>query len=71
MLPTIMSPTEDKSHEKLNNIYFTVTDEKDRTELCNGIKRRSTRRQSETTLCERDNEMRPALLNNIGDRQVL
>ncbi|XP_049882861.1 uncharacterized protein LOC126378498 [Pectinophora gossypiella] len=42
---------------------LNVTEEKD----TNVVKRRTKRRQSETALCERDIEMKPALLNNIND----
>ncbi|KAL0859296.1 hypothetical protein ABMA27_011101 [Loxostege sticticalis] len=44
---------------------INMTEEKEKTDMGNGVKRRTKRRQSETTLCERDNDMKPALLNNI------
>ncbi|KAI5634697.1 hypothetical protein NE865_12605 [Phthorimaea operculella] len=36
----------------------------------NGMKRRQKRRQSEVTLCEKDIEIKPALLNNIGESET-
>ncbi|CAG9794241.1 unnamed protein product [Diatraea saccharalis] len=47
---------------------ISVSEEKDKAEMGNRSKKSSKRRQSEATLCENDNEMRPALLNDIGDR---
>ncbi|XP_063835590.1 uncharacterized protein LOC135084782 [Ostrinia nubilalis] len=44
-----------------------MTEDKEKLEIGNGVKRRTKRRQSETTLCEKDNDMKPALLNNVGD----
>ncbi|CAG5053298.1 unnamed protein product [Parnassius apollo] len=44
----------------------TVAYEKEKQELGVGVKRRPRRRQSEAALCEE--EMRPAMLNSVGDK---
>ncbi|XP_060808595.1 uncharacterized protein LOC106138570 [Amyelois transitella] len=45
--------------------YCDDVSDDNRLEIGSGVKRRNKRRPSETTLCERDNEMKPALLNSL------
>ncbi|CAH2988049.1 unnamed protein product [Chilo suppressalis] len=57
----------DGTNWSYDNADVTLSDEKDKEDTSSGTtKSRTKRRQSEATLCERDNEMRPALLNDIG-----
>ncbi|XP_059058916.1 uncharacterized protein LOC131852274 [Achroia grisella] len=56
------------SNATSNWSYCDQTDTSDdKLDIGSGIKRRTNRRTSETALCERDAEMRPALLNSLGN----
>ncbi|XP_052757074.1 uncharacterized protein LOC128202087 [Galleria mellonella] len=56
------------SADRGNWSYCEQTDATDeKLDIGNGVKRRTRRRPSETALCERDADMRPALLNSVGD----
>ncbi|KAM3955625.1 uncharacterized protein ACR2FA_010459 [Aphomia sociella] len=59
------------ANERDNWNYCDQIDESDdKIEFGNGVKRRTRRRQSETVLCERDADMRPALLNSVSDNST-
>ncbi|KAG6458083.1 hypothetical protein O3G_MSEX010663 [Manduca sexta] len=46
----------------------SVSDEKEKSDSSTNTKKRPKRRVSETALCEKDNDMKPAALNSLGDK---
>ncbi|KAL4712207.1 hypothetical protein ACJJTC_011068 [Scirpophaga incertulas] len=57
---------EDRNRNRYENTEVTITNETGKSKLGIGVKRRNVLRQSETTLCERE-ELRPALLNTFSE----